>query len=107
MAENNTNPIPKRNPRILDLFCCQGGASKGYVDAGFDVVGVDINPQPRYPFAFILGDALDVLRRLLSGELVDGYGMADFDAIHASPPCQLYSRTHRIMKGLSLRCAIQ
>lgn len=73
-------------PLLLDLFCCQGGASAGYVRAGFDVVGVDITLQPRYPFAFRQADALDYLRRLMaSGEL------ARFAAIHASPPCQEYS----------------
>ena len=84
--------------RLLDLFCGAGGCSVGYHRAGFDVVGVDIKPQPRYPFPFVFGDALDVLRRMLNGEKVlatDGnyYGIDDFDAIHASPPCQAYSVT--------------
>lgn len=73
-------------PKLLDLYCCQGGASKGYVDAGFDVVGVDIAPQPHYPFEFRQGDAI---------EFVKEYGHK-FDAIHASCPCQLYSVTHHI-----------
>lgn len=85
--------------RILDLFCCQGGASRGYADAGFEVIGIDIEPQPRYPYPFHQGDALKVLRDLLMsdtfGEPVElggnEYVLADFDAIHASPPCQAYS----------------
>lgn len=79
-------------PKILDLFCCAGGAAAGYAAAGFDVVGVDIAPQPNYPFEFIEGDALDVLRRMLDGLPVGGYALSDFAAIHASPPCPLYSR---------------
>lgn len=66
--------------RILDLFCCSGGAGVGYHRQGFKVVGVDIQDRPRYPFEFLQDDALEVLR--------DQTFMAGFDAIHASPPCQ-------------------
>lgn len=68
-------------PRLLDLFCCAGGAAMGYHRAGFEVVGVDINPQPRYPLEFHQGDALHYLAE----------HWQSFDAVHASPPCQSYT----------------
>jgi DNA (cytosine-5)-methyltransferase 1 len=69
--------------KILDLFCGAGGAAMGYHRAGFEVVGVDIEPQPHYPFEFHRGDALEVLQMHL--------WTRDFDAIHASPPCQAFT----------------
>lgn len=72
-----------QGPALLDLFCCAGGAAKGYVDAGFVVIGVDIDAQPNYPYTFFQADAIEFARK---------YGHL-FDAIHASPPCQAYSKT--------------
>ena len=74
-------------PRLLDLFCGAGGAAVGYHRAGFDVTGVDIRPQPRYPFEFWRNDALDVLDNIIKAPLSHS-----FDAIHASPPCQDHMR---------------
>lgn len=69
-------------PRLLDLFCGAGGAAMGYHRAGFEVIGVDINPQPHYPFEFHQSDALT-------------YPLDGFDAYHASPPCQGYFHLKR------------
>jgi DNA (cytosine-5)-methyltransferase 1 len=77
-------------PRLLDLFCGAGGAAMGYHRAGFEVVGVDIKPQPHYPFAFQENDALEWLR---GGERSLAAG---FDAIHASPPCQAYTKAQKL-----------
>jgi len=95
MTEKTTGVSPRRSqfccynspPRLLDLYCGEGGAGMGYHRAGFEVVGVDINPQPRYPFMFIQGDALDYAR-------AHGH---EYDVIHASPPCQAYSVTRHAL----------
>jgi hypothetical protein len=70
-------------PRLLDLFCCSGGASAGYAQAGFDVTGVDNRPRPRYPYPLVIADAVAHLARLNHTGIIDTY-----DLIHASPPCQ-------------------
>lgn len=67
-------------PLLLDTYCKAGGTSMGYHQAGFEVVGVDIEPQKRYPFEFYQGDAI---------EFIVKYGK-DFDVIVGSPPCQDY-----------------
>lgn len=64
--------------RALDLYCGAGGASKGLVRAGFEVIGVDKNPQPHYPYQFIQADA----RR---------FPLDGFDFVWASPPCQKHT----------------
>jgi DNA (cytosine-5)-methyltransferase 1 len=78
-------------PLLLDLFCGAGGCAVGYHRAGFDVIGVDHRPMPRYPFSSVQEDALAVLERLASGKTWRGYRARDFGVIHASPPCQRYS----------------
>ena len=70
-------------PRLLDLFCGAGGAAKGYQRAGFEVVGVDIHPQPHFPFEFYQADALT-------------FPLEGFDAYHASPPCQRWGRIRKL-----------
>jgi len=76
-------------PVLLDAFCKAGGAGMGYHLAGFEVIGVDIEPQPRYPFKFVQADAL---------EFITTHGH-EFDIIHASPPCQFYSVTSSLSNG--------
>ena len=76
--------------KLLDLYCGAGMASDGYVAAGFDVHGVDYNPQPNYPYSFTQADALDVLLSSTPEE---------FDVIHASPPCQAHTRAKHLRKA--------
>jgi hypothetical protein len=72
--------VTSHRPRLLDLFCGAGGAAVGYHRAGLDVIGVDIKPQPNYPFEFHQGDALEQY-----------ISPSSFVAVHASPPCQHYA----------------
>jgi DNA (cytosine-5)-methyltransferase 1 len=78
--------------RLLDLFCGAGGCTAGYQRAGFWVRGVDLKRQPRYVGEqFVQADALEYLQGLIeSGEI------GEFDAVHASPPCQAYSISQHI-----------
>lgn len=67
-----------RRPLLIDWYCCEGGAAQGYYDAGWDVIGFDNKPQPRYRFPMLVCDATTVPERLIEHA----------DAHHASPPCQ-------------------
>jgi DNA (cytosine-5)-methyltransferase 1 len=83
-------------PLLIDLYCCAGGASMGYFRAGFDVVGVDLHPQPNYPFEFVQADALEFVAK--HGAHYRGRPIATWGA---SPPCQ-FATAYRRRKGVAL-----
>jgi DNA (cytosine-5)-methyltransferase 1 len=76
--------------KLLDLYCGAGMASDGYIMAGWNVTGIDINPQPHYPYEFRQADALLVLEN--EWEWIN----SEFDAVHASPPCQAHTRAKHL-----------
>lgn len=76
-----------RKLKLLDLFCGAGGAAAGYLRAGFEVTGVDLDDQPNYPGEFIKADALT-------------FDLAGYDVYHASPPCQKWSVATPVRNGL-------
>lgn len=76
--------------KCLDLFCCAGSAGYGYSLAGFDVTGIDRDVQPEYPLRFVQADAL---------EYVAAHGR-EYDFIHASPPCQHFTKYRNCRKNL-------
>jgi len=81
-------------PILLYLGCGAGGASFGYNRVGFLVIGVDIESQPHYPFQFIKADMLEILQAVIAGDV-------QVDAIHASPPCQRFSKMTKCRPGLN------
>lgn len=79
----------KQQPKGIDLFCGAGGCSRGYDDAGFEMTGVDINPQRHYPYRFVQSDWAEYLAE----------HWREYDLIHASPPCQGYSQLAAMHPG--------
>ena len=89
-------------PPLIDLFCKAGGAGTGYHRAGFRVIGVDIEPQPNYPFEFIQADAMQVLEYI--ADKAEPWPGAPYPAvIHASPPCQAFTQMSARWRGKGTR----
>lgn len=78
-------------PLLIDFFCGPGGAARGYADAGFRVIGIDIDPQPSYPYEFIQADALEAMDQLIGTGEFAGIKLSEVAAFHGSPPCQRFS----------------
>lgn len=92
LSSTDLTALRRGKPRLLDLFCGAGGASKGYHDAGFEVMGLDNQKQPYYPtmsMGYIRADF-----REFTPEWIRTW----FDAVHASPPCQAHSSVTRNKK---------
>lgn len=84
---------PARTPNgltVLDLCCGAGGLSWGYWLAGYDVVGVDVEPMPNYPFEFHQADALEYLAAITASGEIEKYAL-----VHASWPCQVFANVTR------------
>lgn len=84
-------------PVLLDAFSCAGGAAMGYHRAGYEVIGVDKDAQPRYPFEHHVADAIEVLDTLVRTGRVFGRQVA---AVHTSPPCQKFTAYRRRGAGV-------
>lgn len=95
-ADSKSREAHSRRPRLLDLYCGAGGAATGYARAGFEVIGVDIKPQPRYPYEFVQADALEFMEWTFDAGFENWW---DWDVIHASPPCQRWTAAQNASKN--------
>ena len=98
MERENEKPAEwalDRPMKVLDLFCCSGGAAVGYEKAFGDaeITGVDHVFKKEYPYNFIKADIVDFIQETPIG------WFREFDFIHASPPCQIHSRTKELAKA--------
>lgn len=84
-----------KRPRLLDLFCGAGGCSTGYHRAGFDVVGIDIEPHAEYPYSLTVSDItqlkFDRINKCWHPNGDPSWCLGTFEVVAASPPCPRYS----------------